>query len=46
MTHAMRSKITAMALALVAALTLAVAGSCEGTSGTYQGGNDSEPYFR
>lgn len=41
----MDNKIMRMVAAGMLALLLAVAGSCT-TSGTYQGGNDSEPHYR
>lgn len=48
MTHALRNnKITRLfAAAVLSVILLSSASWCESTSGTYQGGNDSEPYFR
>lgn len=47
MTTIIRNKITAVILAALAAVTLAVAGSCDDSpSGWYQGGGDSVPRDR
>lgn len=47
MTHVMHNTITRMvAAAILAVILLASGSSCQTTSGTYQGGNDSEPHFR
>lgn len=45
-----RGAVRLLSLFLLAVVLLGVAGACDnspsGTSGTYQGGGDSEPWFR